>query len=130
MELDKLKKQIKLLEKAFITLKNAFEKWDLNELEKDWVIQRFEYTIELSWKTWKKFLEYKWTKSNLFPKEVFKELYKMDLVEDLQLWNDFLDARNSVSHLYSEYISSDIFDFIKEKYIHIWNLIDKLKKYI
>lgn len=128
MELERLNKQILLFEKAYKTLESAFEKKSFNELEKDWVIQRFEYTIELSWKTLKRILEYELSDSNLFPKEIFKEFYKKWLISDLELWFNFLQIRNYMSHMYSEYNSNDSFNFIKKNYKSIWELVEIIKK--
>lgn len=46
-------------EKAFLSLKVAVNTPDLNELEKNGLVQRFEFTIEMAWKTLKDYLEYK-----------------------------------------------------------------------
>ncbi|MBC8053833.1 MAG: nucleotidyltransferase substrate binding protein [Sphingobacteriaceae bacterium] len=40
-------------EKAFNRLKEALNEPDLNELERNGVVQRFEFTLELCWKTLK-----------------------------------------------------------------------------
>jgi hypothetical protein len=55
MELIRVQKQILLLERAYWTLYEAMNLKNYSTLEQDWTIQRFEYTIELSWKTLKKY---------------------------------------------------------------------------
>ena len=131
MELERLQKQILLLEKTNKTLIEAMSKDNYSTLEQDWAIQRFDYTIELTWKTLKKVLEYEWQVSNLFPKEIFKECFKADLIDDLDIWFDLLDQRNTLSHFYSEYISNRSFEFIKSHYSVITFLVEKLKdKYV
>jgi len=128
MELERIEKQILLLEKAYKTLENAMNLKKYSQLEQDWSIQRFEYTIELSWKTLKKILDYENIDSNLFPKEIFKEFYKIEIIEDLETWFNLLKERNTLSHFYSEYISDNSFNYIKHNYKVIWELIIKLKK--
>ncbi len=131
MELIRIEKQILLLEKAYKTLDEAMKLKNYSALEQDWTIQRFEYTIELTWKTLKKILEYEMWECNLFPKEIFKEFYKIEIVEDLEVWFQLLKERNTLSHFYSEYISNNSFVFLKENYNVIWKLIEKLKnKYL
>ncbi|MBM3437205.1 MAG: nucleotidyltransferase, partial [Bacteroidetes bacterium] len=46
-------------QKAFLRLKEAIETEALNELERNGLIQRFEFTIDLAWKVMKDFLEEK-----------------------------------------------------------------------
>ena len=59
MEQQRIENQVMLLKKAYTTLQKACQQEQLSDLESDGLIQRFEYTIELTWKTGKKYLEYK-----------------------------------------------------------------------
>jgi len=128
MELEILEKQVLLLEKAYKTLEEPFSDKNFNDLEKDWIIQRFEYVIELSWKTCKKILDYEKVSYIKTPKNIFKEIYKLWIIKDLELWEDFLDIRNLMSHLYSEYTSTSSFEFISNNYKEIDKLIINLEK--
>ena len=129
MELKKLQKQILLFEKANNTLQKVFiEQKNFSELEKDWVIQRFEYTVEIWWKTLKKVLEYLKLDFTPSPREIIRESYKLDFINSLELWEEFLDIRNQMSHVYSDYYSKDNFDFIKINCSKITDTIEILKK--
>ena len=46
-------------EKAFRKLQEAINSGELNELERNGLIQRFEFTLDLAWKVLKGFLENK-----------------------------------------------------------------------
>ena len=128
MELKKLQRQILLFEKANNSLQKVFvEQENFSELEKDWVIQRFEYTIEISWKTLKKVLEYEQLNFIPAPKEIVRESYKLNYINSLELWDEFLDIRNQMSHVYSDYYSKDNFDFIKLNCWKITKTIEVLK---
>lgn len=127
MELDRLENQILILKKAYETLNSALIKEILSDLEIDWVMQRFEYTTELLWKTCKIFLNYKWIDVFQSPKDIFKECYKLWLIKDLKLFFNFIEIRNSMSHMYSEYISMKSFNFIKKNYKNINELINNLE---
>ena len=128
MELVRLQKQILLLEKANITLESIFvQSRVLNDLEKDWVIQRFEDNIELAWKTLKKILEYEKVEFTASPREVIKESYKLWLIDSIELWEEFLDIRNQMSHIYSEYYSEDNYEFIKTNHKKINEMIKLIK---
>ena len=65
--------------RAFLLLNKAFEKnlKDINQLEKEGIIQRFEYTFELAWKTLKDKVENDGIiLDKISPKAVIKKLMK------------------------------------------------------
>lgn len=65
------------------------------------------------------------------PREVIRESYKLWFIDDLDLWEEFIDIRNQMSHIYSEYYSEDNFEFIKAHHKRIYDMVQKLKeKYI
>ena len=107
----------------------------LNEEESDLVIDgvlhRYEFTFELAWKTLKDYLEYLGVTINTgSPREVIKESYAHDLISDGETWIKMMLARNSLSHLYDEETSRQVYNEIKEKYIYqIEKLIERLNKY-
>src|SRR5271156_3893945 len=75
----------------------------LSLLEKEGVVQRFEFTFELAWKTVKDFLENGGLViSPVVPRQVIKEAFAAKLLPDGQVWIDMLDHRNRLSHTYSE----------------------------
>ncbi|MEW6007217.1 MAG: nucleotidyltransferase substrate binding protein [bacterium] len=118
---------IKILEDAFLRLKEGIEKAK-DELEKDGVIQRFEFTFELLWKTLKIFLEYKGIDVKT-PRDSLKEAFRITLIEDEEVFLDMLEDRNVTSHIYDKETSEEIFERIKISYCNaIENLLEKLKK--
>jgi nucleotidyltransferase substrate binding protein (TIGR01987 family) len=130
MERNELNYQILQLKKAYNSMKEWILKQDLSLLERDWVVQRFEYTIEITWKTLRKVLKYEWLTYELFPKEVLREFYSRWIIEDLNIYLDFLDLRNSTFHNYSEDMVEEMFDFIKMHYSVFEELIFKLDELI
>ena len=107
----------------------------LNEEESDLIIDgvlhRYEFTFELAWKTLKDYLEYLGVTINTgSPREVIKESFAHDLIPDGETWIKMMLARNSLSHLYDEETSRQVYNEIKEKYIYqIEKLIERLNKY-
>ena len=107
----------------------------LNEEESDLIIDgvlhRYEFTFELAWKTLKDYLEYLGVTINTgSPREVIKESFAHDLISDGETWIKMMLARNSLSHLYDEETSRQVYNEIKEKYIYqIEKLIERLNKY-
>lgn len=89
-------------DKAYAQFRDAilqFEK--LSKLEKEGLIQRFEYTFELAWKTLKDYLESQEVNVK-FPREVIKESFHYELIQDGDIWMDMLEKRNLLSHTYNE----------------------------
>ncbi len=112
------------LKKAFKTLKDGYKE-SPSELERDGIIQRFEYTLELCWKTSKKVMEADGSQISGSPKEIFRELANIDWIDSAEPWFEYLKKRNEASHIYNEVVAQSIFkvipDFIKssEKLITI-----------
>ncbi len=112
---DELKYSIEKFNKALSRLAIGIKKAK-DQLDNDGVIQRFEFTFELLWKTLRLFLlsEGIITKS---PKEALKESFRFGLIEDEEIFLDMLDDRNQTSHIYSEDVSKEIVLRIKKFYL-------------
>jgi len=98
------KQRFENFERAFLLLRSAFEERPLEKysvLEMEGIVQRFEYTFELAWKTLKDYLEDSGiVLLQITPKEVIKEAFAAKLIQDGQLWIDMLGERNALSHTY------------------------------
>lgn len=95
------KQRFQNFEKAFLRLKEAMEMEELNELERNGLIQRFEFTLDLSWKVTKDFLEEKGFAFKPSPKDTFRQAQQGDYITYAQELIDGLDIRNELSHDYS-----------------------------
>jgi nucleotidyltransferase substrate binding protein (TIGR01987 family) len=99
----------------------------LNRLEKEGLIQRFEYTFELSWKTLKDYLESKGI-AIAYPRDVLKEAFAHELIIDGETWMTMLDHRNLMSHTYDEERFNEVFSYVVGKNFEVIKaLYDKLK---
>jgi nucleotidyltransferase substrate binding protein (TIGR01987 family) len=87
-----------------------------NDLDKDGVIQRFEFTFELLWKTLKILFEYKGVTGNKYPRDFLKEAFKMDIIDDEKIFLNMLDDRNILSHMYNKEISDQVYGRIVSLY--------------
>jgi nucleotidyltransferase substrate binding protein (TIGR01987 family) len=86
-----------------------------DELGRDGVIQRFEFTFEQFWKTMKLIIEYEgWPCKS--PRNCIKEAYRHGFLDEGEIFLDMLDDRNRTSHTYIEQVSIQIFNRIKEDY--------------
>ena len=98
------KQRFQNFDRAYALLCEALEKGSapLNQLEKEGVIQRFEYTFELAWKTIKDFLEDSgMIFATVTPRQVLKDAFAAKVIADGQIWIDMLDHRNLLSHTYN-----------------------------
>lgn len=85
---------------------------------KEGVIQRFEYTFELAWKTLKDFLVYR--KVDLVrssASDVIRTAFATGYIEGGQDWMDALDARNEMSHVYREAAFDRVLDDLRARFM-------------
>lgn len=123
--MERFKERRKEFSKALERLKEALQEKD-TEIVVDGVLHRFEFTLELAWKTMKDYLEYDGIISKTdSPREVIKAAFQYDLIENGEQWIKMMLARNSLSHLYDEETSREIYSDIKEEYV---NLLEDLNK--
>lgn len=95
-----------------------------DDLLRDGLIQRFEFTFELAWKTMKSIFEDEGILGLNSPKTVLREAFIAELITDDELWLNMLNDRNPTAHIYSEQLAIKICSNIKEKYA------DELKKLV
>lgn len=107
---------IEKLKKAFKKLEDSV-KITKDDLHKDGVIQRFEFTAELLWKTLKIILEYNSIDASGGPKMVIKQAFKFGYIQDDEIILDIIEDRNLSSHIYDEKTSDEIFKRISEVYL-------------
>ena len=114
----------KKLIKAFSRLEDSLNQ-DFTEYMQDSIIQRFEFTFELLWKTLKFYLLVQWFEEKT-PRNVLKKSFEIDIIEDIDLFLDMIDIRNLTSHTYDEVLAEEVYKFIKQNYVFIWRVIDNL----
>ena len=88
------KQRLENFERAFLLLKEAFEKdpAEMSDLEKEGVIQRFEYTFELAWKTLHDYLVYSGVSfDQITPRSIIKQAFAAKIIKDGQTWMDMLE---------------------------------------
>ena len=121
------KQRFQNFEKAFLQLKESVEKVnELSDLEKEGMVQRFEYTFELAWKTIKDYLESQNVNAR-FPREVMKQAFQYEIIQDGETWMDMLEKRTLMAHTYQESVFRNAVDQIVNKY---FPEIEKLRTYL
>jgi nucleotidyltransferase substrate binding protein (TIGR01987 family) len=88
----------------------------LTELEEQGMIQAFEYTHELAWKMLKDFLEEKGNSELFGSKDTTRLAFKLEIIDNGEVWMDMIKSRNLTSHTYNEDTAQSIVSDIKERY--------------
>ena len=103
-------------EKAYNKLSDAIAQFDsLDELSKEGLVQRFEYTFELAWKTTKDYLENKEVEVK-YPRDTIKQAFKYELIDNGEIWMEMLNQRNLLTHTYDEDIFNKALSQIRNSY--------------
>jgi len=103
--------------------KNLIEMLDLlknepsNKAYKLAVIQSYEMDIELAWKTLKDYLNFLGYKLQA-PREVIKQAFAIEIIEDGEIWLQMLEDRNLTSHIYDEAKAQEVVDSIVRNYFY------------
>lgn len=121
-------------QERFADFKNALSRFKegldraIDDLHRDGVIQRFEFTFELSWKVMKEWLASKDIKA-LNPKDVIRESVNQELIIDGNLWSDLQDSRNLTSHTYNQKTAAEVYDVLRTIALPTFNaLLENLEK--
>lgn len=96
------KQRFENFKRAYRLLSQAAAGHALSDLEKEGMIQRFEYTFELAWKCLKDYLEASGVVLDpVTPRQVIKEAFAAGLLADGAVWIEMLDRRNLLAHTYN-----------------------------
>lgn len=115
-------------QKALNRLKEVVDKTDrdsLSELEKEGVIQRFEYTFELSWKTLQDLLFHKGYSDVKGPNPVLAQSFKDGYITDHDGWRTMKKGRETTSHTYNEGDAANVVSNIYDKYVPLLKELEK-----
>lgn len=92
------------------------EERKLTELEGQGLIQSFEYTHELAWKTLKDFIEFQGNTKIYGSKDATREAFKLGLIDNGDTWMEMIKSRNETSHTYNEDVAEEIVFKIRDQY--------------
>lgn len=113
---------------AFEQLKEAVElssQRELSMLEKQGLIQAFEYTHELAWNVMKDFLEYQGNQNVKGSRDAIREAFKVALIEDGETWMETIQTRNATSHGYDKEMAEEVVNTITNDYMEIFSKFEK-----
>lgn len=93
---------------------------------RDGVIQRFEFTTELAWKTAREYLLSLEIMDINSPKTVMREAFHNGLIQNETGWLQILQDRNSTSHIYDEEDADAVFTRIKDAHVELFDSLLKI----
>ena len=102
--------------KALSQLTKFIDKGELNDLEKQGLIQMFEYTYELVWNTIKDYFEDQGETGIHGSRDAFRLAFRRGLIENGKTWMDMIGSRTLTTHKYNEDIAEKVCADIVNKY--------------
>lgn len=106
--------------RAFALLSEAMEQdiSQFNQLEKEGVIQRFEFTFELAWKVLKDKMEHDGlTIDQISPRAVVRLAYQAKYIADAEVWLRMIGDRNLMSHTYDSAKFEAVLQSVAKEYL-------------
>jgi len=101
-----------------------------DEPHKESTIQRFEYTFELSWKLMSSIIKDQGIES-YGVRNVLREGYKLQLIDNVKVWFKYADARNQTAHIYRQSVVDEVVSVAQGGFVeHVKALIEKASQYI
>lgn len=115
---------LKSLEKALVSLEETLKRANDNELMSKLddvtqravqagAIQNFEFTYELCWKFMKRWLDHNLGAAyvdGISRRELFRISAEHQLIENIEKWFVYHEARNRTSHTYENNIADEVFN--------------------
>ena len=94
------------------------EQRGLSDLERQGLIQAFEFTHELAWNTLKDFLNSRGASEKLYgSKDATRAAFAAGLIEDGETWMKMIGHRNESSHTYNDEVAGKIMEAIMTFYV-------------
>lgn len=92
----------------------------LSKLEKQGVIQAFEYTYELGWNLLRDYLRWQGASHLTGSRDTIREAFSAELIKDGEQWMSMLQDRNRTSHTYNEETAEAILSAIRNSYHQVF----------
>ena len=113
------KQRLQNYKKALKVLKDAVElsrRRGLSELEKQGLIQGFEFTFELAWNVIKDYLEQQGIIGITGSGGAIRRAFEEGVIAEGQMWLDMVEARNLSSHSYNGETAEKLVEDIVNNY--------------
>ena len=122
------KQRFQNLQPAFTQLSKGLAIETPSDIEKQGIIQSFEFTFELSWKTLKDYMESQGILAG-FPREVIKQAFHHQIILDGELWLEMMGKRN-LGHTYDAKLAEEAYQLIANKYFKPLGVVLRVTEHI
>jgi nucleotidyltransferase substrate binding protein (TIGR01987 family) len=95
----------------------------LSPLEKQGLIQAFEFTYELAWKTLKDYLSFQGITDLVGSRDTTREAFRQNIIADGDGWMMMLTDRNRTSHTYNEATAEEIVANVHARYVELFRAL-------
>lgn len=120
----KLEESVKYIQHNFLNDEDELDTEDLgyvvDELIKEGLIQRFEYTHELAWNVMKDYAFFQGNSTVGGSRDATREAFKLQIINNPDTWMDMIQSRNKTSHTYNEETANEIFGKIINEYFPLF----------
>lgn len=116
------KQRFSNFKKAYAQLCDFPELEVLNKYEVQGLIQSFEYTFELAWKTLQDLLKEKGFQNAIGPRPVIEQSFQSGFIQDGEGWMEMLKMRNEANHTYQEEVVERISAAISAEFLEYFRV--------
>lgn len=97
----------------------------LSDLEKQGIIQAFEFTHELAWNVLKDYFFFQGNTAITGSRDATREAFQRGLVTDGDGWMEMIRSRNQTSHTYNQSVADEIVSKITGSYHPLFQQLEK-----
>lgn len=117
------RQRLQNLHRAFEQLEAAVGLPAYSSLERQGLIQCFEYTYELAWNTLKDFLADQGDPDVLGSRDAIRKAFKLGLITDGEAWFEMIRDRTLTVHTYHEATADRVATHIRERYYPLFRAL-------
>lgn len=100
----------------------------LSELERQGLIQAFEFTHELAWNVMKDYFIDQGNTAITGSRDAIREAFSAGLLEDGEGWMEMIQSRNQSVHAYNERVAAEIARRITDRYRELFEqFLERMK---
>lgn len=97
----------------------------LSELEKQGLIQAFEFVFELAWNLMKDYFLYQGNPAITGSRDAIRTAFKQGVIDDGEGWMEMIKSRNQTAHTYNESVANEITDKIMALYYDLFRQLQR-----